>query len=233
MPRWIAALVRHGEYEQPPEVPSSHLPHPLTESGRDQARRGAEEILARAEEENWWIAPVIDSSRMLRAWQTAETMRNRLQTALARKFRVEEFPELAERSVGAAANLTLEEIERVLLRDPRYDPPPEDWKRNSHYRLPLQAAESLLESGVRVARHLEARLSDLEVGKGEGTLKIFVGHGGSFRHGALELGVLDVEEIPRLSMFHCCPIYLERTSRGRWAHLSGEWKVREETEGND
>jgi 2,3-bisphosphoglycerate-dependent phosphoglycerate mutase len=143
---------------------------------------------------------------------------------------IEEFDALAERSLGAACNLSIRQIESTLLADPRFELLPPDWKSNSHFRLPLQGAESLMEAGDRVARHLESRLEELQAVVDRDTLKLFVGHGAAFRHAAYRLGVLDFEQIADLSMHHCRPVFLERRQAGDWRHLTGEWKVRSQGE---
>ncbi|MBD3335943.1 MAG: hypothetical protein GF355_10545 [Candidatus Eisenbacteria bacterium] len=226
MARSIAALIRHGDYRQPAGVPSAHLPYPLTGRGREQAAGAAREILELVADAQWRLCPIIDSSRMLRAWETAQELARVFHTDLEAEFAVEEFDALAERSVGSAANLTLDRIEEILRLDPRWDPPPVGWRRDSRYRLPLQGAESLLEAGGRVARHIEARMLDLDAGGESATVKLFVGHGGAFRHAALHLGLLSHDDVGRLSMYHCRPIVIERDSNGAWRHIAGEWKIR-------
>lgn len=237
-PRVVAALVRHGAYRQPPNTPSARLPHPLTDAGRDHARRGAALLAELAATHGLALWPVIDSSRLLRAWETAtllgETLRGTGGAAAARTVTwaadrpptVEEFDALNERSVGSAANLTLDEVRAVIEADPRYRSLPEGWKSNSTHRLPLPGAESLVESGARVAAHLERRMFELAGTASRDTLKIFVGHGGAFRHAAAALGLLDLTEIPHLSMHHGRPILLERRGDGTWRHIGGPWKIR-------
>ena len=125
------------------------------------------------------------------------------------------------------------DIEKVVAADPRYGAPPKGWKSDSHYRLPLQGAESLMEAGVRVARHVARRMEDLAETAEANTLKLFVGHGAAFRHAAVHLGILAADEVGRLSMYHCRPVYLETDGHGAWTHLMGPWKQRhpgEETE---
>jgi 2,3-bisphosphoglycerate-dependent phosphoglycerate mutase len=134
---------------------------------------------------------------------------------------------LAERGVGCAANLTIAQIEAVLHQDPRVSDPPADWKADSHYRLPLQGAESLLEAGERVASHLTQSMAALPP-DGPDRIKIFVGHGAAFRHAAYHLGVLRMEQLRQLSMFHCQPVMIEYLPGGQWRHVEGDWKVRSE-----
>lgn len=227
MNRRVLALIRHGDYEQPRGVPSAHLPYPLTELGREQARQAARGSLELAAREGLVIEPTIDCSRMLRAWQTADTIARELERLDGRPFNVAEFDDLAERSVGAAANLSLEQIEDVLRADPRFSVPPRGWKRDSSYKLPLQGAESLDEAGLRVARHVRAQSRVT----GANRLKLFVGHGGAFRHAACALGLLSPEQVSLLSMRHGTAIYLEHTLEegvDRLVHIAGEWQPRSE-----
>jgi 2,3-bisphosphoglycerate-dependent phosphoglycerate mutase len=227
MPRVIVALLRHGTFFQPPDVPSAHLPYPLTPEGEALAQEAGRQLVKRAVLESWWIDGVVDTSRLLRAWQTAHILAGALRDSLGRPFVVEEFDALAERSVGSAANLTVEQIAQVLRRDPRCTPLPEEWRDDSFYRIPLQGAESLMQAGARVARHLEWRGRQIAARAVPDSLKVCVGHGGAFRHAAVQLGVLRAEEAPRLSMSHCVPVFLERNGESRWAHVGGAWKVAE------
>ena len=57
-----------------------------------------------------------------------------------------------------------------------------------------------------------------------------LGHGAAFRHAACQLGGLALDQVPRLSMFHARPVYLERVSDREWRHLAGEWRVRSAAE---
>lgn len=229
-PRVIAALLRHGDYHQLPNTPSALQPFPLTERGVGQAQRAVSLLQGALAMFKWSLHPVIDSSRLLRGWQTAEVMRQGLQQEALPSMDIEAFDALAERSLGSACNLSIRQIESALRADPRFPAPPPDWKSNSHYRLPLQGAESLMEAGDRVARHLESRLGELQAEVDRDTVKLFVGHGAAFRHAAYRLGVLDFAQIAALSMHHCRPVFLERRRAGDWLHLTGEWKVRSQGE---
>jgi 2,3-bisphosphoglycerate-dependent phosphoglycerate mutase len=162
---------------------------------------------------------------MLRAWQTAVIFAERLAELAATAASVESYDALAERGVGCLANLTVAQIEVVLLQDPRVSSPPADWKADSHYRLPLQGAESLMEAGKRVAGHLSRTMASLPAADYD-RVKIFVGHGAAFRHAAFHLGVLEFGQLRQLSMYHCRPVMLEYLSGGQWRHIEGEWKVR-------
>lgn len=226
MPRLFAALMRHGQYQQAPDTPGAHQPYPLTPAGEAQARRGAGSLLEIAHQEGWRVDRVVDSSTILRAWQTATLSTRVFATRLGSAFRVTPFMELAERSVGSAANLTMKQIRSVVQNDPRCDELPRDWKSKSKFRLPLPGAESLYEAGERAARKVEERMAEL-AGEADGdTVRLFVGHGGTFRHAAVHLGVLDLDEAPKLSMHHCRPVVLERLDDGRWKRVAGQWKVR-------
>ena len=231
MARFIVAFVRHGEYQQPPGVPSAHLPYPLTPGGMKQASEAAERLLTVAAKENWNIDPVIDSSCQLRGWQTASIIAGEL-TGSEREQQadsgpiVESFEQLAERCLGSAANLTVEQIESIVEADPRYDSLPAGWKSGSYFRLPLQGAESLMQAGERVKQHVTQRADSLERELSVDTLKVFVGHGAAFRHAAVHMGLLTTEQAVALSMYHCQPIFIERLQENRWQHIAGEWKIR-------
>ena len=214
----LVALVRHGAYEQPAGVPSAWLPHPLVDEGRMQAQRAADQAQSIASERGVSIATVIDASELLRAWETAQI----IASSLGPPHHVESFSALNERGLGAAANLTLDEIHGVLLRDPRYTAPPQGWKARSGYRLPVAGAETLLEAGARVASHLEWRAAQAKAG----TMQVCVGHGAAFRHAAHALGVLPAAELAGLSMHHGSLVVLARRSDGTWSHVAGHWKVR-------
>ena len=226
MARLIAALVRHGAYHQLQDTPSAHQPFPLTGEGEQQAVAAAETLYATIDRNDWVLEPVIDSSRMLRAWQTATIFADTLADLSSAKIRIESLDCLAERSVGCAANLTIEQIESILHDDPRLAMPPKGWKADSRYCLPLQGAESLLEAGERVRAHLSETMTGLSIG-GQDRLKIFVGHGAAFRHAAYHMGVLAFEQLEQLSMFHCQPVLLEYLPDGQWRHVGGDWKVRD------
>jgi len=215
----IAALVRHGDYHQIAGAPSAHQPFALTDEGRRQAEAGARELVERCAAKGWSISKSIDSSQMLRAWQTAEILAKHVAGA-----EIESFDALAERGLGCAANLTVPEIEKVLEQDPRFAAPPPNWKADSHYRLPLQGAESLMEAGQRVAGHIATRMDP--GASSTGSVKIFVGHGAAFRHAAFHMGALAFERIAELSMFHGRPVLLMECDDGTWQHVAGEWKVR-------
>jgi 2,3-bisphosphoglycerate-dependent phosphoglycerate mutase len=228
MARLIAALIRHGDYQQLPDTPSAHQPFPLNSEGEVQAQQGAQVLHDMLVRNDWTLVPSIDSSRLLRAWQTAVIFADRLSELTSSALPVESYDALAERGVGCVANLTIAQIEAVLQQDPRVSDPPAGWKADSHYCLPLQGAESLLQAGERVAAHLSQSMAALPPDD-HGRVKVFVGHGAAFRHAACHLGVLKFGQLRQLSMFHCQPLMLEYLPDGSWRHVEGNWKVREES----
>lgn len=230
MARLIAALIRHGDYHQLPDVPSALQPFPLNNEGKTQAQAGVQRLHDMIVRNEWALVPAIDSSRLLRAWQTAVIFADGLADLAASPPQIESYDELAERGVGSLANLTIAQIETVLHQDPRFPDPPVDWKANSHYCLPLQGAESLLEAGIRVAGHLSQAMTALPPDDHD-RVKVFVGHGAAFRHAAYHLGVLAFEQLRQLSMFHCQPVMLEYLAGGQWRHVEGDWKIREQYNG--
>ena len=216
-------IMRHGYFQQPDDVPSALLPHPLTAKGRRQATGALLTLKALLKDHQLKLNPIIDSSPSLRAWETADIICKGLAQDGKMAPIVAEVDELTERSLGPMANLTLSEIEGVLDRDPRYQVPADGWKSNSWYRLPFKDSESLMESGIRVAGFLQQVATEIQ---GSGELKIIVGHGASLRHAALCLGMLKPSEVQALSMHHASPILIERTEDGKWIRIKGEWKVR-------
>lgn len=243
MPRAIGAIFRHGRYQQPVGVPSAHLPHPLTPDGEEDVRRGAAELIREVKARDWDIDPVIESSSLLRAWMTASILADELQRDLRKPFEVRQSPYLAERGLGAAANLTEAEIEAAVARDPRHSDLATGWKRDPQFTLPFIGAESLLTAGRRVAAYIESvmmswpppeeldRTGAAPAGigrhsRGRDTVTVFVGHGGSLRFSAVALGVMSAEQATARSMFHARPVFLERCAIGEWQHLAGAWKPR-------
>ncbi len=221
--RAVAALIRHGDYQQLAETPSAYQPFPLTDKGIIQARQAAQSISRFSDEQNLRIIPQIACSKLLRAWQTASEMASGLgENACI----VEEHADLAERCVGSVANLTVQQITDIVKSDPRYADLPADWKSDSHFCLPFDGAESLLEAGRRVANVLQEQMQAVAIENDTDQLKIFVGHGAAFRHAAFHLGILEFQQIARLSMFHCQPVYIELQDDGSWRQVAGEWKIR-------
>ena len=222
------ALIRHGEYQQLPDTPSALQPYPLT-------ARGAEEVRGQARQFGHWLAqshyrlqPAIHCSTLLRAWQTAEIYRQELAPLFAGDAVTQSFPELCERSVGALANLSVAEIERVVALDPRLEALPSGWKSASDFRLPFDGAESLLQAGERVAGHLQQCL----ITSGEKRIQLVVGHGASIRHAVYHLNVIRFGDIKRLSMFYGHPVVIEKRGQD-WARLYGHWKTRRTADTTD
>jgi 2,3-bisphosphoglycerate-dependent phosphoglycerate mutase len=228
------AWIRHAEYAQPHGVPSAHLLHGLTARGREQARAAAHGVWTFAREHSLELHPILDCSSLRRAWETADLMRRELVRLGGPALALEEQPALAERSLGAAANLTVDAIEAALAADPRYGVPPRGWKRDPSYRLPVLGAESLTEAGARVARHVVERLATPAA---TGCLKLFVGHGGAFRHAAYALGLLGADAVRQRTMQHAAPLYFEHVASSdrpqRLVHLAGEWQLREDESAAD
>ncbi len=224
----LMALVRHGEYAQPADTPSAWLPQGLTERGHDQARAAAKSLCELAHERGLEFHPVIDCSRLRRAWETAQRIAEGVQEHTGTRLVVREHEALAERGVGALANLTLTQIDALVADDPRFEPLPSNWKSTSDFKLPVQGAESLMEAGERVRRHIETEM----VGVRDGQLKVFVGHGAALRHGAHLMGLLSFEEIARLSMHYAAPVVYQRCEGG-WELVAGAWKVRTKGERTD
>lgn len=230
MPRLITALIRHGDYHQLTDTPSALQPFPLTEQGRQQARACGQSILEIIEAQGWTIAESAYSSLQLRAWQTADILIHEINALISDPLQLHSHEDLAERSVGSAANLTHHQIKDIIDQDPRFPELPENWKADSYFKLPLQGAESLMQAGERVARFLQTQAMRLHSEISSDTLALFIGHGASFRHAANVLGILEYDDIQRLSMYHASPVYLEVTPDGDWKHIAGEWKVRSKYE---
>ncbi|WP_158972030.1 histidine phosphatase family protein [Chachezhania sediminis] len=215
-----AAFLRHGAYAQAKGAPSAWQPYPLTDEGRGHAADGGGELARYLGDGGLSLDPVIHCSTLLRAWQTAEIVADTLVAAGLDVTEIRQTDALTERSVGSAANLTLEQIEAVLAADPRFGPPPAGWKADPDYCLPLPGAESLAEAGRRVADHVRGTVSHASC------VTLYVGHGAAFRHASCHLGALTAAEVPLLSMFHGRPVVLEDHPSGQWRHAGGEWKQR-------
>jgi len=226
MARLIAAIIRHADYQQLADTPSAHQPFPLTEAGKAEALAATHSLNDFLRTGSYSLSPEIDCSHMLRAWQTAEIIATNMIDQFPAPPFVKSFDALAERGVGSVANLAISQIEQIISEDPRFDELPPDWKSDSHFRLPFQGAESLLEAGERVATHMQYRMQALQESVTGDTMKLFVGHGAAFRHAAFHLGVLNLEQVSQLSMHHARPVLLEYRSDGGWLHVGGEWKVR-------
>lgn len=233
------ALVRHGEFARPDGMPSGHLPHPLTARGREQASKGAQRVLDLAAKLGASLDDVIECSTLPRAWETASLLRRELEALSDRPHRLRDDEALLERSMGSAANLTLDEIEATVRADPRGhalpDLPalPDGWRRAPHFRLPLPGAESHMEAGFRVARRLLDAASELRAraSDGDARLRVVVGHGGSLRHASVHLGAVPLDRVALISMDYVAPVVLEAPPAGPWKHVLGEWKPRSQPRG--
>ena len=222
----VAIFIRHGDYQQLPDTPSAHQPFALNSDGQRQAAACVPLLRDMLQKHNWQLLPVIHSSNLLRGWQTARIIAE----GFAEIEKVQGFDELAERGLGSAANLSVRQIEKVLAEDPRFELPPSDWKSNSHYCLPLQGAESLMMAGERIAAHVQQSMDSVKAENDKTPALLFVGHGAAFRHAAHIMGVLEFEEIKKLSMYHATPVALQQQADGSYQHVAGEWKVRDSRE---
>ena len=209
MARTIAALIRHGEYRQQADTPSAHQPYALTSQGKTDVHDEVDSFSGLLDEHALAIANRVDSSNMLRAWQTAMIYVEKLYKHEMPSKLIDSYDALAERGLGAVANMTIQQIEKVIVEDPRYEEPPQNWKSDSHYCLPFQGAESLMQAGERVAAHLQQQMQKLRAEAGVDTVKLFVGHGAAFRHAAFHLGILEFEQLAQFSMFHARPVLIE------------------------
>ncbi|WP_240009647.1 histidine phosphatase family protein [Marinomonas algicola] len=228
----ILALIRHGAYHQRKNTPSALQPFQLSEAGKQEIVLEAKKFASFIKENNWALHPVVHSSNQLRAWQTAEIYQRELADIFSEAPTHITHNDLSERSVGSLANLTIKEIEDVLKSDPRFEVPPENWKSDSHYCLPLQGAESLMMAGKRVSNYLvnqsikkhlvtEPTETDKEV-------RLFFGHGASFRHAAFHLNVINMCDIKQFSMHHGRAVMIQQQIDGQWQHIAGEWKIRQQ-----
>lgn len=219
------AFIRHGHYHQPKGVPSAHLPHPLTEDGRTQSVEGAEKIAEYLKQSGLTLNKEIHSSILLRAFETSTIFKDKLDSSAT----IIETDRLTERCVGSLANMTVEEIEEVVAKDPRYGRPPEGWKSSSDYRLPVPNAESLLEAGTRVHKYINGALEQAP----ENTLTLFIGHGASIRHAAHLFGVWEIDQIKAYSMYYAEPVLFRYYDASKIEQVGGQWKVRDKKENHD
>ncbi|MEZ4331596.1 MAG: histidine phosphatase family protein [Myxococcota bacterium] len=226
-PRRIACLMRHAHFDRPRQLASAHLPYPLSSEGRAQAKAAAESVLRAAREQDLAIHPTIETSQLLRAWETGRILAEALEARTGCRFVVEERIELIERGLGSCANLRFDEIEALLARDPRLAPLPPEWRRRADFRLPVPGAESLLDAGVRTARRIDRSLASASAPDAPGgVLKIFVAHGGCLRHAAVVRDILPIDEAIKLTMDYCGTVLIESIGPQRWRHVAGEWKKR-------
>lgn len=217
-------FLRHSAYQQPEGVPSAMLPHALTQEGLDIAQQKASEMVTFFKNKQDLLPRVIETSVLLRAFQTAEIIQQAFEEAFGLKIPITQTERLMERKVGSVANLTVQEIEKIIAQDPRFENPPKGWKSQSDYRLPFPDCESLLEAGRRVFEYIRDGFEDERY-------RVIVGHGASFRHAAVELGVLTMNDIPKLSMHYAEPLYFE--NQKGWKLIKGAWKIRARKENID
>jgi len=230
----IFAFIRHGEYHQAPHTPSAHQATGLTEKGIAQSQQAITALTQFAAEHQLDIDPVIISSGLLRAWQTADEIGQQLvANHHIQHYRIEEHSLLNERSVGSMANLSVPEIEHLFNTDPRHAPLPSGWKSNSDFCLPVVGAESLLDAGTRVADCINQLQAAQQASAAPATLQIIVGHGASFRHAAYLAGVLSRADIAKYSMHYAVPLFFKTlitsapgASGFTWQKIAGDWKIR-------
>ena len=224
--RRVAALVRHGHFDRPEGVASAHSLFPLSETGRDQARRAVDPILETCEELGLELDSRIEASQLLRAWETANLIAESLEKRTGRRFRVVQRNELVERGLGSCANMTFDQISSALAADPRLGPLPAGWRRMPEFRLPVQGAESLMQAGARTATRIATSIDSIPNEDPRDLLRLFVAHSGCLRHAAVQLGAIDVRVVPGLSMDFAQSVYLEKLPNGDWVHVAGQFKKR-------
>lgn len=224
--RRIAALMRHGHFDRPENVASAHSLFPLSERGRDQARHAADPILELCEELGLELDPRIESSQLLRAWETANLIAESLTERTAKRFYVLQRDELVERGLGSCANMTFDEIRAVLAADPRLGSLPEGWRRMPEFRLPVRGAESLMQAGARTAARVATSLASIPDEDPRDLMRLFVAHSGCLRHAVVQLGALDVRVVPGLSMDFTQAVFVEKLPNGDWVHIAGQFKKR-------
>ncbi|MEE8167218.1 MAG: histidine phosphatase family protein [Myxococcota bacterium] len=222
--RRVAGFVRHGHFDRPDDTASAHLPLPLSDEGRAQARACAIPILESNEELALELDPVIETSQLLRAWQTATILAEELEARTGTQFRVVTRTELAERSLGSCSNLRFDQIAALLAEDPRLDPLPQGWRRIPEFRLPVLGAESLMQAGARTATRVATSLDSIPDADVRNVLRLFIAHSGCLRHATVQLGALDVRIVPRLSMDVAQRVLIEKMPNGDWVQISGQWR---------
>lgn len=220
------AFIRHGHYHQPKDVPSALLPHPLTEAGRQQSIEGAQAIIQFLNDKRLKVNSTLYTSTLLRAYETGQIFQEQL-AEHGSAVTIQSSDDLCERSVGAMANLTVEQIEAIIDKDPRFENPPTGWKSSTSYRLPYVGAESLDMAGKRVYQFINNVLSHSLTG----TLTLFIGHGASIRHAARHFGHWDEATIAQHSMYYARPVIFKYSPTEQSIELvAGNWKVRAKKE---
>ncbi len=216
-------LVRHGHFDRPENTASAHSLLPLSATGRAQAEQAAEVIATACAERSLEIDEQIDASQLLRAWQTAIVLAERLGARSGCRYRVVERDALIERGLGSAANLTFDRIRELVELDPRLDPLPEGWRRRPDFRLPLPGAESLLDAGSRAAACIRESLDSIPAEDPRDLARLFVAHSGCLRHAAVALGALDEGIVSARSMEFVQAVLIEREPGDRWRLVGGEF----------
>jgi 2,3-bisphosphoglycerate-dependent phosphoglycerate mutase len=224
--RRIAAFVRHGHFHRPEGVASAHSLFPLSEKGREQARHAADPILELCEELGVELDQRIETSQLLRAWETANWIAESLATRTGKRFHVLARDELVERGLGSCANMTFDAIRAMLAADPRLGILPENWRRMPEFRLPVQGAESLMQAGARTATRVATSLDSIPAEDPRDLMRLFVAHSGCLRHAAVQLGAIDVRVVPGLSMDFAQAVFVEKLPNGDWVHIAGQFKKR-------
>jgi 2,3-bisphosphoglycerate-dependent phosphoglycerate mutase len=224
--RRVAAFVRHGHFDRPENVASAHSLFPLSQRGREQARRAADPILELCEEMGLELDPRIESSQLLRAWETANLIAESLTMRTGKRFHVLQRDELVERGLGSCANMTFAAIRAMLSHDPRLGTLPENWRRMPEFRLPVQGAESLMQAGARTATRVATSLDSIPAEDSRDLMRLFVAHSGCLRHAAVQLGAVDVRVVSGLSMDFTQAVFVEKVPNGDWVHIAGQFKKR-------
>ena len=219
----LIALIRHGDYQQKANTPSAWQPFGLHAEGIAEVRHQAQQFAQLLQKNHWLLSPKVHSSPLLRAWQTAQLFIETLQDFFPAPPEHLQFSALAERSVGSVANLSITEIEQLLIADPRFDAAPAGWKSDSHYCLPFMGAESLYQAGSRVAQHIEQHTQSAQTNQ----IQLFFGHGAALRHAACHLNVMQLCDVSQFSMYHAHPVILSKDSHG-WQQIAGQWKLRKQ-----
>ena len=137
-------------------VPSAHQPFALTDEGCAQAKMGAAELVEIITAHAWSMYPDIDSSNMLRAWQTAQIV---AQACGAKS--VTSFDSLAERGMGCAANLTLVAFSRFHL-DPATGLPDYNGQMLVFFIVTVAAAEVAVGLAIIVALYRARQTVNVE-----------------------------------------------------------------------
>lgn len=222
--RRVAVLVRHGHFERPDGTASAHSLLPLSATGHAQAAAEVRTIAEMCAEQGLAIDRRIESSQLLRAWQTANVLAEGLAAHTGEEHHVIQRDEMIERGLGSGANLTFDRIADLVKADPRLGALPEGWRRMPEFRLPFPGAESLMDAGKRTAARIDQSLESIPEDDPRDVARLFVAHSGCLRHAAVVLGALDVRDVAGLSMDFVQAVLVEREARGRWRVIAGEFR---------